>query len=148
MAKAGFAIVPVNVRIPAEGTPYVINHSDSVAFIYHEEFEDKVRAIRQPLKNVNHYIIIGSGKGTAISFESVHEGSSVKEPEEALRPDDMIMYTGGTRGNPKGVIATHRNIMANTTSMIIDKRIVPEDRNLLVMPLYHNGGLWPTMTHF
>jgi len=38
-------------------------------------------------------------------------------------------------------------VMANTNTMCLETRIVPEDVNLLVMPLYHSGGYWPTMTH-
>ena len=32
--------------------------------------------------------------------------------------------------------------------MTFELRVVPEDINLLVMPMFHAGGLWPLMTHF
>ena len=59
----------------------------------------------------------------------------------------MIMYTSGTTSNAKGVMSTHRNIVANTNTMAIEVRVVPEDTTLIVMPMFHNGGLWPLLTH-
>ena len=60
----------------------------------------------------------------------------------------MIMYTSGTTGRPKGVMSRHKNYMANTINMTLELRVDHEDVTFLVMPLYHNGGLWPTLVHF
>jgi acyl-CoA synthetase (AMP-forming)/AMP-acid ligase II len=60
----------------------------------------------------------------------------------------MIMYTSGATGEAKGVISSQRNLMAMVNSMVVELRVVPEDINLLVMPMFHAGGLWPLITHF
>jgi len=54
-------------------------------------------------------------------------------------PDDVaeIVFTSGTTGNPKGVILTHRNIVANLLSAAA---IMPKNRNyrfLSLLPLSH-----------
>ncbi len=47
------------------------------------------------------------------------------------KPADLaqIIYTSGTTGNPKGVMLTHANLLANTRSVVeylgLTKRIAP-----------------------
>jgi long-chain acyl-CoA synthetase len=150
VAKAGLIIVPINARFSSEEASYIVNHSDSVAFIYQAELEEVAKKIRKSIPKVRHIITSGEGDENVNSYEVLLMDASYEEPEEEIEPDDvmMIMYTSGATGNPKGVLASQRNIMANTNTMTIELRIVPEDINLLVMPLYHNGGFWPTMTSF
>jgi long-chain acyl-CoA synthetase len=38
--------------------------------------------------------------------------------------------------------------MATANTQTLELRIVQEDINLLVMPLFHAGGLWPILSHF
>ena len=150
VAKAGLIIVPVNARFSSEEASYIVNHSDSVAFIYHAELEDVAKKIRKSIPKVRHIVSTSEGDENINFYEALLMDASDEEPEEEIEPDDvmMIMYTSGATGIPKGVLTSHRNIMANTNTMTLELRIVPEDINLLVMPLYHNGGFWPTMTHF
>ncbi len=150
VAKAGFVIVPVNARFSPEEAAHIINHSESVALFYHEDLEDVVKNMKGHIPTVKHIITTGEAHQDILSYENLLEQSSSTDPDGKVDPDDMmmIMYTSGATGFPKGVMSSQRNIMANTNTMTLELRIVPEDRTLLVMPLFHNGGLWPTMTHF
>jgi acyl-CoA synthetase (AMP-forming)/AMP-acid ligase II len=150
IAKAGLVVVPVNARFSAEEASYIINHSDSVAFIFQKQLTSILRNLWEMIPKVKHIISIGKGQQGVHSYEALLANSTDKEPEVEIHPDDtmMIMYTSGATGIPKGVITSHGNIMANTNTMTLETRIVPEDITLLVMPLYHNGGFWPTFSHF
>ena len=46
-----------------------------------------------------------------------------KLPEDTVQPDDVatIMYTGGTTGDPKGVMLTNKSINVSTTDMMVLK---------------------------
>lgn len=50
--------------------------------------------------------------------------------------DDLaaLMFTSGATGNPNAVKVTHRNIIANTTSIIEYLGLASDDRMLVVMP--------------
>jgi len=67
------------------------------------------------------------------------------------RLDDIatIIFSSGTTGEPKGVMLSHRNIAANTESLIARIDLSKHDRLLGVLPLFHSFGytvtLWAPM---
>ena len=148
LAKGGFVSVPVNARFSSDEASYIINHSESIALIFTEELGETVAKMRKSTHGIRWVISTGREGEGILSYEKILNEASDEEPRQEVRPDDvaMIMYTSGATGLPKGVITTQRNIMANTNTMCLELRIVPEDITVLVMPLYHNGGLWPTMS--
>jgi long-chain acyl-CoA synthetase len=67
-----------------------------------------------------------------------------RDDEVQLDPDDtaVIIYTSGTTGNPKGVILTHRNLIANALSGRGEATDVRnEETHLAVLPLAHGYGI-------
>jgi acyl-CoA synthetase (AMP-forming)/AMP-acid ligase II len=63
-------------------------------------------------------------------------------PRAAIKPDDVfgIKFTGGTTGEPKGVIQTHRNLAAVIDNMQDVFTFTQNDCNLAVAPLTHGGS--------
>jgi malonyl-CoA/methylmalonyl-CoA synthetase len=53
----------------------------------------------------------------------------------------LIMYTSGTTGRSKGAMISHNNVMATVTGLLAAWAWTPEDRLLLVLPLFHTHGL-------
>lgn len=69
-------------------------------------------------------------------------------------PDEMaqLIYTSGTTGNPKGVILTHKNLVANITQIDQAVPIITPDFNFLsLLPLSHMfeqmGGFFTPLYH-
>ncbi len=58
---------------------------------------------------------------------------------QALDPDALatIVYTSGTSGRPKGVMLTHRNILANVAAAMEVVQLHHEDSLLSLLPLSH-----------
>jgi long-chain acyl-CoA synthetase len=72
-------------------------------------------------------------------------GQSAEAPEVQVTPEDLaaIIYTGGTTDLPKGVMLTHRNLIANALQT---RHWLPEaqegrERFLCVLPFSHSYGL-------
>jgi len=78
--------------------------------------------------------------------------SGAPPPELDIDPATQLAvlpYSSGTTGFPKGVMLTHRNLVANLAQCVPMIGVVPDDRILAVLPFFHiygmnvlmNGGL-------
>ena len=120
--------VPLSTRISEpEELLFRLEHSGTSIAIVSGRQADKIRGIRTKLPSLERLIILDEGyvqNSDEISFNQVIEaGETFLEANiqifentwKSLMPDDEvnICYTSGTTSDPKGVVLTHRNYMAN-----------------------------------
>ncbi|MFZ9016375.1 MAG: class I adenylate-forming enzyme family protein [Ilumatobacteraceae bacterium] len=62
--------------------------------------------------------------------------------EASVAEDDLagLFYTGGTTGVSKGVMLTHRNLVTNAWNMQVTQPLTPDDRYLVMAPMFHAAG--------
>jgi len=63
----------------------------------------------------------------------------------------LLQYTSGSTGDPKGVVLTHANLLANMRAVGEALQLSPDDVGISWLPLYHDMGLigaWLTLHHF
>src|SRR5713226_5218196 len=63
----------------------------------------------------------------------------------------LLQYTSGSTGDPKGVMLTHANLLANVRAIGEAVQLGPDDVGISWLPLYHDMGLigaWLTLLHF
>ncbi|MDD9964752.1 MAG: AMP-binding protein, partial [Myxococcales bacterium] len=68
---------------------------------------------------------------------------SPRVPVPTLRPEDtaFLQYTSGSTGQPKGVVLSHGNLLANIRAMGNAAEVTPQDVMVSWLPLYHDMGL-------
>lgn len=144
VAKLGAILVPINWRLVGGEIKYALDDSGSKVLIYGEDFADTVKKIKDDLKTVTHYIVIGQHKDNPdADYENLIAQYPGDEPGVEVDMEDpfIIMYTSGTTGLPKGAVLTQGNIIWTSVNQSMDVTIGADDRALVVAPMFHVGGL-------
>ncbi len=105
--------VPVNVNyryVEAE-LEYLFANADLKALFYDEEFGPRVAAVQQHLPLLKTLVMIEDGSGAdqtgldTVAFEDALAGGAPdRDFPQRSGDDQVIIYTGGTTGMPKGVM--------------------------------------------
>ena len=84
----------------------------------------------------------------AVSFADCLSCSPSTDKETRTQDDlATIIYTSGTTGDPKGVMLSHRNLRANTTSIVSYLGLTSEDSVMVVLPFYYSYGNSVMLSH-
>jgi acyl-CoA synthetase (AMP-forming)/AMP-acid ligase II len=121
--------------------------------VYEAAYAPAVQAMRKALRTVEHLVCIpdpgtggADGVGTAIAgaidfHQLVASGDAAGVPFRP-RPEDVafLIYTSGTTGRPKGVMLGQAGQVNAAEVLGSDQRNTPDDRLLIMMPLFHVGA--------
>jgi acyl-CoA synthetase (AMP-forming)/AMP-acid ligase II len=135
----GAASAVINWRLAAGELDYVINDSGASVLFAGAGLVPAVQAIRDRIPRVTEVIVVG---GPDDEYEAFLAGARPAGRSREVAGEDLwlVMYSSGTTGRPKGVMLSHRNIVAHTQNAIPVAPMGPGDRNLVAMPLFHVGG--------
>ena len=126
---AGMVVVPLNTRHAEPELRYALEDSGSSVLLTDRDpgvFADVV----------DHVISIpGDYEAHLENAEPAALGAGVVETDLA-----GLFYTGGTTGLSKGVMLSHRNLIANTFNWLACVPQFPNDRSLIMAPLFHAAG--------
>jgi long-chain acyl-CoA synthetase len=68
---------------------------------------------------------------------------SASPPDRSIDPEGpaLLFYTSGTTGRSKGVQLSHMNVLINAEQVLARTGIKPDDRLLVIMPIFHANAL-------
>jgi len=142
-AKLGLILVPLNWRLSPDELAFIVGDAGAAGLIFDAELGDLARALLD--KNPVERVISLAPADGAEDYEKLLAGSDEAEPvpDGAVDGDTphILMYTAGTTGRPKGAILTQATAFWNSVNLLIDLGFRSEDRNLVVLPMFHIGGI-------
>ncbi|AEW93128.1 MULTISPECIES: acyl-CoA synthetase [Streptomycetaceae] len=99
--------VPVNVnyRYVEDELAHLYRDADLVALVYDAEFADRVATAAARAPRLRHRLRVGGTGPEAVSFADAEaQGSPGRDFAPRSADDQLVIYTGGTTGLPKGVM--------------------------------------------
>jgi len=127
-AYLGAVIVPANPQSTAAELRYLLGHSGCRIVLTRSDLLSTVRA---------------AGAATVVDVEADWTGGVPPYPDPpAAAPGDVlgVLYTSGTTSRPKGVQITHAAYLAVGDAVADHVRLRPDDRFLVVLPLFHGNA--------
>ena len=149
ISRAAGVWCPINPRNEASENRYVLDAFDCVCVLYHSNYAPMVAQMRGQLPKVRIWVCLDARQADAPSLGQWLNGVS-DTPLQVAPIDDvaMIAGTGGTTGQPKGVMLTGRNLETMSALTLMGYPFDGPPVYLALAPLTHAAGVlcFPIMT--
>lgn len=142
---AGGVVVALNTAVKERDLLGWIQHSGA-SWLIGDATHDAWQGLCQSASGLR-VVQVGGTVGDQFSWEQVLAGTPATPVEIAAASPAAIIYTSGTTGRPKGVMLSHRNLLANTQSILEYLPIETGARIVNVLPFYYSYGNSVLHTH-
>jgi len=125
----GYIYVPLNWRFSIHELQYVVGDCQPAYVLFDESMENVANQL-------------GVTRTRSLSVVEHHIQDELSNTMN-INPEDpwLLIYTGGTTGNPKGVILSFEAVNCNAMNTIISWGLNEDDTTINFMPLFHTGGI-------
>lgn len=125
--KGGAVAVPLDTNYSTDQVATIVNDSGAKLVFVSEKLKEKARGVAIP----------------STDLHSVPNRTTPLEQVERLEPVEpaataVILYTSGTTSDPKGVMLSHANLLAERDAAFAVVDVSDKDSILGVLPLFHS----------
>jgi crotonobetaine/carnitine-CoA ligase len=151
----GAVYVPINTGYRGGLLEHVVANADARLMVADARLVERLREVQHA--SLRELVVVGSavdGAVDAVPGLRLHDaqaldgdGDRLAPPERAIEPWDTlsVIYTSGTTGASKGVLSSSLQMWS---TFIPNNSMLPEDRTLVTLPMFHVGGagpIWATL---
>jgi fatty-acyl-CoA synthase len=157
--KAGAAAVNVNYRYTADELAFLLGDAGAVAVVYHARFAPVLAAALPGVPTIRLLVVVDDASATppvagSVPYEDLLSAASPARPAVPWSPDDRyVVYTGGTTGNPKGVLWRQGDFLhtalgvRGTEDELVERARRPDrPRALPAPPFMHGAAHWNALS--
>ncbi len=142
--KIGAVAGPINGWWKAAEVKYLLNDSKACGLIMEDQYLPIFNEIKDQCPHLKTVIEVGANPAPErISFNALAAEGNDKpvKCDSDLEDTAYIFYTSGTTGNPKGVLLSHKNVVADANGINAALN-TDENRNFLCfLPLFHVNAM-------
>jgi acyl-CoA ligase (AMP-forming) (exosortase A-associated) len=155
-AAAGGVFVPINPLLKPEQVAFIARDCEVRVLVTTQDRLVLLAPALARIPGLRHVVVIDGRNATAVSPPGVElvpwQDLLASPPRNAHRVIDTdiaaILYTSGSTGNPKGVVLSHRNMVAGAKSVASYLENGPHDTLLAALPLSFDAGFSQLTTAF
>lgn len=145
LLNLGATVLPLSTRLTTEEIAAILNDAGAQWVISQPDFEAVLRSLAVP--SLKGLILDGPmhlPQARCYDYQDLlEEGVGPEMPTPyPIREDNVavLIYTSGTTGVPKGVMLTHRSLLADATGNAQVIEAASCDRFITISPLFHVFG--------
>jgi len=152
VVNCGAADVPIYPTQAPKQVAYILNDAGvEILFISNQAQYDRVREALNScpkLRVIVSFDQVSAPSGKVMSFDELlnwgaaaydTDPHAFENMQATVKPETLatLIYTSGTTGDPKGVMLTHSNLVANVLSTVQVTTVVEDDVALSFLPFSH-----------
>lgn len=154
--KARAVPVNVNYRYTSDEVAYILDDSQAAAVVVESELVDRLGSLDRCSTRL---VVTIDGPGTGLDYEQFLGAAPAQRAVSPRSGDDhYVLYTGGTTGQPKGVLWRHEDLFfaalrggdlndrpIRQPAQIVERLSLEPQPWLVTSPLMHGNGQWNSL---
>lgn len=150
LARLGAVMIPINYMLTEDDVAYILNHAGASGFVAPEEFAPVLEKAKGDLDIKFRYLMEFPQKQRVSEvlqdwkpISHIQAGQPTELVDEDIEDDDLahVLYTSGTESRPKGVMLSHKSIVSEYVSCVVNGDMSEKDVCIHALPLYHSAQL-------